>query len=138
MYHNIFLKDPYNRGDHLKVARPGSAWIHEGIYMGDGLSIHIESGGVGEIVEFERFTRGAIPSLASRAQTADEGELRVARAIRRLGQPYHPVSFNCQHMANEAVTGMSYSQAVAGVTIVGLLVLALIGGEWGRRRGIPG
>jgi hypothetical protein len=137
VYHNVFLNDPYNRGDHLKVARPGSALIHEGIYVGDGLLIHIESGGVGEIVEFERFTRGALPSLASRAQTADEGELRVARAIRRLGQPYHPVFFNCQHLANEAVTGTSYSQAVAGVTILGLLVLGMIGGAWGGR-GIPG
>jgi hypothetical protein len=123
--------DPYRPGDHLRVARPGSWWLHEGIYVADDEVIHVEAGGAAEVVGFMQFTHGAVPSIASRARTIEEGELRVARAARHLGQPYHPFSFNCQHLANEAVTGAPYSQAVAGATILSLLVLGIVGGEWG-------
>jgi hypothetical protein len=110
--------DPYRRGDHLKVVRPGSFIVHEGIYAGNGWANHVEMGSVAGYVPLSVFAGGGVPHVANRPQTLEEGEARVARAHQRVGQRYHPISFNCQHLVNEAITGQPYSQAVAGVVLL--------------------
>jgi len=116
--HVRFGIDQYRRGDHLKVVRPGSLFAHEGIYAGNWWVNHVEMGGVAGYVPLAVFAGGRVPQVVNRPQTWEEGEVRVARAHQRLGQPYHPISFNCQHLVNAAITGRPYSQAVAGVVLL--------------------
>jgi hypothetical protein len=127
--YSMFLIDPYHRGDHLRVVRASSAWVHEGIYLGGGYVIHVEYGGFVEIVTLAEFAQGGVPEVANGAQGREDAEMRVARAMQRLGQPYHPVSFNCQHLCNEANTGRAYSQTVTGVVVLGFVggIMALAG-----------
>lgn len=123
--------DPFHPGDHLKVARPGGFVSHEGIYAGDGNVIHVKYGGTAEEVPLHKFAQGGLPQIIRRPATWLAGEAIVARARRRLGQPYHAISFNCQHLANEAITGRAFSPIVNGVIVIGAvgLAAALAGGH---------
>ena len=118
-------RDPFQAGDHLRVMRPGGLIAHEGIYEGAGYVIHVEYGRVGEEVPLAKFAGGGVPQIISRPATEQAGEAIVARARRRLGQPYHALSFNCQHLTNEAITGRAFSPIVSAFVVIGALELAV-------------
>jgi hypothetical protein len=115
-------RDLFQLGDHLRVMRLGGLFAHEGIYAGDGCVIHVEYGGVADEVPLARFAGGGVPQVVRRAATWLEGEAIVDRARRRLGQPYHAISFNCQHLPNDAITGRAFSPIVNGLVFAGAAV----------------
>jgi hypothetical protein len=115
--------DPFLPGDHLRVARPWSIFPHDGIYEGNGYVIQAEKGKFVERVPLEVFAGGSVPELVYRPKTWLAAQVIVFRARRRLGQPYDALIANCQHLANEAITGRAYSQ-----TVTGLVVLGFVGG----------
>ena len=115
-------RDLFQPGDHLRVMRPGGFLAHEGIYAGDGYVIHVEYGGVAEEVPLASFAAGGVSQVLRRPATWLEGEAIVDRARRRMGQRYHAISFNCQHLANDAITGRAFSPIVNGLIFAGAAV----------------
>ena len=117
--------DQYEPGDYLRVNRPGSLVHHDGIYYGDGYVIHADKGGIVEGVHLSEFAAGGAPQIIFRAGTWEERQAAVARAASRMGQPYDPLTANCEHLATFAQSGVAVSPTVRGFAgsaiFVGLL-----------------
>jgi hypothetical protein len=121
----------YLRGDHLRVARPGSLFVHEGIYEGNGYVLHLEKGHRAERVTFAQFAKGGTPEVLSRASSFEEAEERVARAHDDPGAPYDALTNNCEHFARAATTGVPFSPTVRVCVTIGIIGLILWGGSRG-------
>lgn len=112
-----------NRGDHIRAGHPRNAH-HDGIYLGDGLVIHM-TGGTPEggkadarvrIDTLARFAGGRPVTIRHYAGEHDP-EAIVARAMSRLGHgDYHLLFNNWQHFARWCATGDHESEQVRSVT----------------------
>ncbi len=79
--------------------------------------------------DFAEFSGGRKIRVDERAPPGS-GERVARRALALVGQEYDLLRFNCEHMANLAVHGESYSRqvgAVAAVAVVGIVGVA----AWG-------
>ena len=110
------------RGDHIRVGSPWTAH-HDGIYLGDGLVIHMTGTPDGgkdaarvQIASLARFAAGR-PVTVRRSSGAHDPEDIVARAMSRLGEgDYNLIFNNCQHFARWCATGDHESEQVRSVT----------------------
>jgi len=111
------------RGDHIRAGYPWRAH-HDGIYLGDGLVIHLTGGAPGggkaaarvQIDSVARFAAGR-PVTVRRYSGAHDPEDIVARAMSRVGEgDYNLIFNNCQHFARWCATGDHESEQVQSVT----------------------
>lgn len=122
------------RGDHIRAGRPGSPH-HDGIYLGNGLVIHLTGApGGGKADATVRIDTLAVfaagrPVTVRRYAGDHDPDAIVARAMSKLGAgDYHLIVNNCQHFARWCATGDHHSEQVSSVTAttatVGLPVVA--------------
>jgi len=110
------------RGDHIHAGYPWTPH-HDGIYLGDGLVIHLtggtpDSGKAAACVQIDSLTRFAAgrPVTVRRYSGAHDPEDIVARAMSRLGEgDYNLIFNNCQHFARWCATGDHESEQVRSV-----------------------
>jgi Lecithin retinol acyltransferase len=127
------------RGDHIRAGWPGHAH-HDGIYLGDGLVIHMTGGPDGgkagayvQIGTLAIFAAGRPVTVRPYAGNRDP-EATIARARSCLGTSgYNLVFNNCQHFARWCVTGDRVSEQVEAVaaaagTIATPVLAASLGG----------
>jgi hypothetical protein len=110
------------RGDHIRAGRPWNPH-HDGIYLGDGLVIHLTGGTPDggkaaasvQIDSLARFAAGRPVTVRRYSGTHDPEEI-VTRAISRLGEGnYDLISNNCQHFARWCATGDHESEQIRSV-----------------------
>lgn len=116
-----------NVGDFL--LRPKLLGVtHVGVWMGGGTVFHNAPGRGEHISTVAEFANGE--AVQTEPKNADPAVVftRVRAKLSRPGE-YDPVSNNCEHSANEVVTGLRFSNqlraAVAIVVIVGIACWAL-------------
>jgi hypothetical protein len=111
------------RGDHIIAGYPRRP-RHDGIYLGDGLVIHLVGGGPGggkadarvRIGTLAQFAAGR-PVTVRRYSGQHDPEDVIARAMSRLGEgDYNLIFNNCQHFARWCATGDHESEQVRSVT----------------------
>jgi hypothetical protein len=107
------------RGDHIHAGYPWKAH-HDGIYLGDGLVIHLTGGTADggkaaarvQIDSLARFAGDRPVTVRSYAGGHGPEDI-VARAMSRLGEGNYNLIFNnCQHFARWCATGDHESQQV--------------------------
>lgn len=125
-----YERDPYEPGDYLRVARPGSLLHHDGIYHGDGYVIHLDKGRIGQVEPLSEFAGSGVPEVVSRLGTWKEAQTTLARARSLIGRPYHALFSNCEHLATFAQTGVAFSPTVRGFAAVA----AAAGFVWAANR----
>jgi Lecithin retinol acyltransferase len=110
------------RGDHIRAGYLRTA-RHDGIYLSDGLVIHLTGGtpdgGTAaarvKIDSLAQFAAGR-PVNVRRYSGAHDPEDIVARAMSRLGEGNYNLIFNnCQHFARWCATGDHESEQVRSV-----------------------
>jgi hypothetical protein len=109
------------RGDHIHTGYPWKAH-HDGIYLGDGLVIHLTGTADGgkaaarvQIDSLARFAAGRPVTVRRYAGAHDPADI-IARAMSRLGEGNYNLIFNnCQHFARWCATGDHESQQVRSV-----------------------
>ncbi len=106
-------------------------FLHPLIHVGNGWFVEKAKTGVIRPRHFTSFPQGQRFRVMHRPAPRDAANV-VKRALARLGwEQYHLVDANCQHFANEVVTGERKSEQVEavvgflGVAAVGLLAFAL-------------
>lgn len=127
-----------HRGNHLLAGYPGTLH-HDGIYLGDGLVIHLTGGtpdggkaaGRVQIDTLARFAGGRPVTVRRYSGTHDPEDI-IGRAMSRLGEGnYDLINNNCQHFARWCATGDHESEqvrsvaATAGTVITPLAATAL-------------
>jgi hypothetical protein len=108
----------FRRGDHIRAGQPGAPH-HDGIYLGNGLVIHLTgSPGGGKasaqvrIDSLAAFAHGRPVTVRHYASRHDP-EVIIARAMSKLGEGnYHLIFNNCQHFARWCATGDHHSEQV--------------------------
>jgi Lecithin retinol acyltransferase len=128
------------RGDHIRAGHPWTPH-HDGIYLGDGLVIHMtggtpdrgKAGARVQIDSVERFAAGRPVTVRRYHGTRDPDEI-IARAMSQLGEGNYNLIFNnCQHFARWCTTGDHESEqvrsvaATTGTVITPVLATALTG-----------
>jgi Lecithin retinol acyltransferase len=129
---------PLQRGDHIRVAWPGRPH-HDGIYIGDGLVIHMASDPGGgkasahvQITTLAAFAAGRPVTVRLYAGNRDPDAI-VARAMSRLDDSgYNLISNNCQHFARWCATGDHISEQVeVGAAAAGTIGTPAVGASIG-------
>ena len=122
------------RGDHIRAGYPWTA-RHDGIYLGDGLVIHLtggtpDGGKAAARVQTDSLARfaGGRPVTVRRYSGAHDPEDIVDRAMSRLGEGnYNLIFSNCQHFARWCATGDHESDQVRSVAATtGTVVTPLV------------
>jgi hypothetical protein len=114
-------------GDKLLVASPWGV-LHEGIYVGpqgyDGEDVvHNDKNGGVQLIHLETFAGGRpIEIVPPKVTSWHEREEIVSRALSSLGKPYRLLDFNCEHFANYAHIGRSFSPVVTGLLGMAVVV----------------
>lgn len=130
MYKRI---SPYEPGDKL-----GVGVLHVGIYVGDPYGLggeYVVDAANGEnvrLVSLHDFAGGQVPRVLSRVPWSKQQEV-VERALSHLDEPYDPLFSNCEHVANDAQTGVAFSPTVRALMTVAAPVAAL-GVAWAVSR----
>jgi len=90
----------YNEGDLVKV-RVSGAIVHEGIMAENGrvISNSRRRGGVYE-ESFREFSGGRKVVLAKPLSGLSHAQV-LANARAKIGHPYHPSNYNCEHFVRE-------------------------------------
>ncbi len=101
------------------VVTPRSAYVHHGIYIGDGLVVHyrgFERGlrvGPIETVPIEQFTRGRPLRVVREAAPLFSSSEIVQRAVSRIGEDrYDVLTNNCEHFCEWCVRAEQRSHQV--------------------------
>jgi len=111
-----------HRGDHICAGHPRTA-RHDGIYLSDGLVIHLtggtpDGGKAAARVQIDSLARfaGSRPVTVRRYSGAHDPDDIIDRAMSRLGEGNYNLIFNnCQHFARWCATGDHESAQVRSV-----------------------
>lgn len=107
-------------GDFL--LRPKSLGVtHVGVWMGGGAVFHNAPDRGEHISSVAEFAKGAPVRVESK--NADPSMV-VVRVRAKLSRPreYDPISNNCEHAANEVVTGHPFSDQLRAVVAIVLVI----------------
>jgi Lecithin retinol acyltransferase len=108
------------------------AYLHHGIYVGDGRVIHYAGWfhsalGLVEEVTIKQFTEGRRYSIGRTPANPEKGEQVVRRARSRLGERcYHLLKNNCEHFCNWCQLGEWRSEQVEALARPTLLLFGLL------------
>lgn len=103
---DVYLK----KGDHVKVSF--GLYDHHGIYSGEGTVIQRNSNGISE-VSIEEFSEGHKIEVVHHEDRLYKRKKVVARARSHIGEKEYSLLFkNCEHFANEMISGESRSEQV--------------------------
>ena len=92
------------------IATPRGAYVHHGIYVGNGLVVHygglvrgLRAGPI-EVVSIEQFTQGRPLHVILASSPYFSGAEIVQRALSRVGEDrYHVLTNNCEHFCEWCV-----------------------------------
>ncbi|MEZ5739007.1 MAG: lecithin retinol acyltransferase family protein [Burkholderiaceae bacterium] len=111
-------------GSHL--VSPRLAWIHHGLYLGDGQVIHYRGlsrglcSGPIEEVSLQVFADGHEVSVLAQPLNRQVGQQIIARARTRLGEnAYAVLNNNCEHFCNACAWGLAYSLQIEQIRLRG-------------------
>lgn len=115
-------------GDKVATWKDG-VFFHPIIHIGSGWFVEKAKNGVVRSRHGTSFPKGQNFPVVQRP-APHEAPRVVQRAVARLGpEQYDPLTSNCQHFANEVMTGESKSEqvdALKGLAVVGLALLVVI------------
>jgi hypothetical protein len=108
---------PLRIGAH--IATPRGAYVHHGIYVGDGRVVHygglargLRRGPV-EMVTVEEFTQGRALRLITETSPCFTGSEVAGRALSRIGEDrYRVLTNNCEHFCEWCVRAEPRSRQV--------------------------
>jgi lecithin:retinol acyltransferase len=118
---------PLQNGDMVEVINPFSLTRHVGIYAAGRGFVHNDKACCVALVDEATFTGGRKTRLIGRVVGGlFEQEQVVQRALSLIGQPYDLLTFNCEHLAYYAQTGVARSPQLAAGFAVALAMVFLI------------
>lgn len=110
-------------GDKVAVWKDGF-FLHPMIYVGNGWLVEKAKTGMVQLKHWAALPKDQPVRLMQRAAPGQAAAI-VQRAVSRIGpEPYHPLHANCQHFANEIMTGERKSEQVAAIKTLALAGLA--------------
>ncbi|MDX2001492.1 MAG: lecithin retinol acyltransferase family protein [Chitinophagales bacterium] len=129
--HPVIARYGLEPGD--RIIEPKSGWNiiqHHSIYLGQdqyGHDLITENNagyGVRIVTANEYFkTVSRINKIEKFKGSNLDRKAMVQNVLRSVGRPYDLISYNCEHFANEILTGHSTSTQVQGVLGIGILLL---------------
>ena len=101
------------------VVTPRGAYVHHGIYVGNGRVVHygglvhgLRAGPI-EAVSIEQFTQGRTVRILLASPTCFSSAEIVQRALSRIGEDrYHVLTNNCEHFCEWCLCGKHRSYQV--------------------------
>jgi hypothetical protein len=122
-------------GDRLVREKGGILTKHHGIYAGTHNNIQFvaenQTGYGVRCITLEQFlSEGQIVRIENYDYSHHQQNNIIHRINQRIGREYDLLSYNCEHFANEVLTGIKESKqvqfAIGGAIVVGLLALIYI------------